>query len=153
MSESSFPLIRKFVSELAEDGKGRRRLPILVLVLFVVLVMLGLGSCEGEDAKDGVLLSEEGMTLDAWRRQEEEKLATLLCRLDGVERCFVSINYVSGEQTTKEIGSTVGFEPPRVGAVVVLYDGVGSVKMKETLVGVVTTLYDIGSHRVSINLL
>ena len=153
MSESSFPLIRKFCSEMAGDGKGQKRLIGIFLVLFVALLLLVLGSCEGEEAVEETMLSEAGLTLDAWRKMEEERLSELLCRLVGVERCFVSINYLSGEQSTKGMSSTVSFEPPRVGAVVVLYDGVGSIKVKETLVEVVTTLYGIGSHRVSINLL
>lgn len=152
MSESSFPLIRKFFSEMKGDAKGSVRLLAVMILLGISLLLLGLGSCEGEGVEDSHL-SEESLALDAWRELEEEKLVSLLCQIDGVERCYVSIRYLSGEESTKGMSATTSFEPPRVGAVVVLYDGAGGVRVKETLVEVVTTLYGIGAHRVSINLL
>ena len=124
----------------------------MIIMLALSLVLLGLGSCE-EKTSEEAYLSEDGLALDAWRRMEEEKLVALLCRLEGVERCFVSISYLSGEESVYGGSTTVGFEPPRVGSVVVLYDGVESIALKQTLVEVVTTLYGIGSHRVSVNLL
>ena len=153
VSESSFPLIRKFLSDMKGEGRGQRTLTIVAAVLCVSLLLVGLGSCEKSEASEDTHLSEEGLALEAWREREEEKLVSLLCQLDGVERCFVSISYLSGEQSTKGASSTVSFEPPRVGSVVVLYDGAEGIRVKETLVDVVTTLYGIGAHRVSINLL
>lgn len=153
VSESGFPLIRKFFSEMRGEGRSRRMLVIFAAVLVIAVLLVGLGSCEKQEVTDDVYLSDESLALDAWRKREEGKLSELLCQLDGVERCFVSISYLSGEESIRSGSTTVSFEPPRVGSVVVLYDGVASVRVKETLVDVVTTLYGIGSHRVSINLL
>ena len=153
VSESSFPLIRKFFSDMNREGRSKHMLALVALALAAALLLLGLGSCEGGGKSDEVYMSEEGLMLDAWRRMEEEKLSALLCQLEGVERCFVSISYLSGEESTRGASTTVSFVPPRVGAVVVLYDGAGSIQLKQTLLDMVSTLYGIGTHRVSINLM
>lgn len=91
------------------------------------------------------------MALSQWRILEEEKLAELICHLEGVEKCYISIHFSRGEESVREGGVTVSFSPPRVSSVVVLYEGRKTVYLKEKIVDMVTTLYDIGSNRVSVS--
>ena len=150
MSESAFALVRNF---LFAKGEGKKKsmtwLPVLIFLVLSVL-FLSLSTCQ-EEKKTETIHSEEAMALTQWRTLEEEKLAQLICRLEGVEKCHVSIHFSKGEESVREGGVTVSFSPPRVSSVVVLYEGRRSVVLKEKIVDMVTTLYDIGSNRVSVS--
>ena len=149
MSVSVFSWVRSFF-EGRDDGRGKGSvwLPILMFLLLAVL-FFSLSTCQGEEAKTPY--SEEAEALVAWRCQEEEKLSQLICHLDGVERCYVSIHFSSGEESVLEGGVTVSFSPARVSSVVVLYEGELALSLKEKIVDMVTTLYSIGANRVSVN--
>ena len=150
MSESIFAWVRNFF----EGRRGERRVggmwvPVLVFLVLAVL-FLSLSACQGEDTKISSH-SSEAEALTAWRLQEEERLAELICRLEGVEQCYVSLHFESGEQSIREGGVTVSFSPARVCSVVVLYEGELALSLKGKIVDMVTTLYGIGSNRVSVN--
>ncbi len=151
MSESPFPLISKFLGEMKGEAKGRRPFVLLLGLLLLAALFLTFGSCAQTSAETDTPLSEESRALEAWRAQEEEKLEELICRLDEVEKCYVSLSYVTGEGSVREGGVTVSYEPPQVGAVVILYQGDGGYALKQKIVDMVTTLYSIGSNRVSVN--
>ena len=149
MSGSVFAWIRNFF----EGGEGKRKGGTLVpVIVFLVLAVffLSLSACQGEE-RETSQHSEEAQALVAWRMQEEEKLSTLICRLDGVRSCYVSLHFSSGEESVREGGVTVSFSPACVSSVVVLYEGEVSLSLKEKIVDMLTTLYGIGANRVSVN--
>ena len=150
MSTSVFTWVRSFL-----PGKGGIRksgavwLPVLIfLVLSVLFLSLSAGKSQQQDT---LAHSDEAEALSAWRASEEEKLALLICRLEGVDACYVSVNFSSGEESVREGGVTVSFSPAQVSAVVVVYEGRDSLILKERIVDMVSTLYGIGYHRVSVN--
>ena len=149
MSESAFTFVRSLFEE--RGGGKKKRLITLPVLLFLVLaiVLLTLSTCQSTE--DAMPYSEEAEALVAWRSLEEEKLSELICRLDGVERCYVSLHFSSGEESVREGGITVSFSPARVSSVVVLYEGELTLSLKEKIVDMVTTLYGVGSNRVSVN--
>ena len=150
MSESAFAWIRNFFTQ--PKGKKKRGSTWLPALLFLVLgvLFLTLSTCQGKN-EITTAYSEEAEALVAWRSLEEEKLAQLLSRFEGVERCYVSIHFSSGEESVREGGVTVSFSPAKVSSVVVLYEGTLTLKLKEKIVEVVTTLYGVGANRVSVN--
>lgn len=149
MSESVFTWVRSFFEGRGEGKrKGNVWLPVLI---FLVLALLFFSLSTTRSDEGEVAYSEEAEALVAWRVQEEEKLSALICRLEGVEHCYVSVHFSSGEESVREGGVTVSFSPARVSSVVVLYKGELTLSLKEKIVDMVTTLYGIGSNRVSVN--
>ena len=61
------------------------------------------------------------------------------------------VRLTNGEESVREGGVTVSFSPAQVSAVVVVYEGRDSLILKERIVDMVSTLYGIGYHRVSVN--
>ena len=150
MSESAFALVRSFLFGKGE-GKKKKMIWVPVLIFLVLSVLfLSLSTCQ-EEKELSTIHSEDAMALSQWRILEEEKLAELICHLEGVEKCYISIHFSRGEESVREGGVTVSFSPPRVSSVVVLYEGRKTVYLKEKIVDMVTTLYDIGSNRVSVS--
>ena len=150
MSESAFALVRSFLFGKGE-GKKKKMIWVPVLIFLVLSVLfLSLSTCQ-EEKELSTIHSEDAMALSQWRMLEEEKLAELICHLEGVEKCYISIHFSRGEESVREGGVTVSFSPPRVSSVVVLYEGRKTVYLKEKIVDMVTTLYDIGSNRVSVS--
>ena len=150
MSESAFALVRSFLFGKGE-GKKKKMIWVPGLIFLVLSVLfLSLSTCQ-EEKELSTIHSEDAMALSQWRILEEEKLAELICHLEGVEKCYISIHFSRGEESVREGGVTVSFSPPRVSSVVVLYEGRKTVYLKEKIVDMVTTLYDIGSNRVSVS--
>ncbi len=149
MSESVFAWVH---SMLGARGEGKKNGSIwLTILLFLVLAVLflSLSTCQ-EEKKTDVVHSEEAEALSAWREVEEKKLSELICRLEGVEQCYVGIHFSKGEESIREGSVTVSFSPACVGSVVILYEGQRNLSVKEKIVNMVTTLYQIGSNRVSV---
>lgn len=150
MSESAFTWVREFFASTKKDGKRTGVWVPALLLLALALLLLSFATCREEKVYVSVQ-SEEAEALMAWREEEEKKLEEMLCRLAGIEKCYVSLNFSMGEESVREGGVTVSFSPARVGAVVVIYEGAPSLALKEKVVDMVTTLYGIGSNRVSVN--
>ena len=90
------------------------------VAVLAVLFALGVG---GENASVSDVLDETA------------ELTEVCSMVEGVGRCRVMINYTeSGE----------------VGAVAVLCDGADRTEVRSRLVGLISSLYGIGSHRISV---
>ena len=81
---------------------------------------------------------------DAGIQYEEEIRLTELCRrVKGVGDCYVMIGY-----TTERVGYSSSEK--RVSSVTVLCDGADSARVRGELVELITSLYGIGSNRVTV---
>ena len=150
MSESVFAWIHNFFAERRSGVRKGGFLAPALFFLVVAVLLLTLSNCEGKEEKT-LSHSTEAEALVAWRLEEEVRLAEMICHLEGVEHCYVSLHFESGEESIREGGVTVSFSPARVSSVVVLYEGAVSLPLKGIIVDMVTTLYGIGSNRVSVN--
>ena len=150
MFESISAFARSVFSTQGGEGKGKRSWLPLFLLLLLAVVFLSLSACLGERG-DNLLCSEEAEALYAFRTQEEARLSELICHLDGVDKCYVSLHFSRGEESVYEGGVMVSFSPACVSSAVVVCEGRLSPALKETIVDMVTTLYGIGSNRVSVS--
>ncbi len=102
----------------------KRDKKLLVLISAIVLVAFMLMLFGGEDKDVGGEDAED----------EEKKLCRLCSEIEGVGECRVMITYRDGE----------------VFAVAIVCRGANNYKVREALIELVTSIYGIGSNRVSI---
>ena len=76
-----------------------------------------------------------GEVSEASPETEEERLEAVCSSIDGVGRCRVMVNYGEGGE---------------VYAVAVLCEGADTVRVRESIVDLFSSLYGIGSNRISI---
>ena len=111
-----------FLSYLLREGRSRWIL--VLLALGVILLALGF------------LLDGRGSKVDAPPTKEEE-LAELLSSVEGVGECVVTVVYSSENE-----GEVVG--------VAVICEGGESVETKERVISMLSTLFRIGTHRITV---
>ena len=100
-----------------------------------VLAVLFAQGISPETAKNIALGVGGENTSDPDVSDETAELAEVCSMVEGVGRCRVMINYTeSGE----------------VGAVAVLCDGADRTEVRSRLVGLISSLYGIGTHRISV---
>ncbi len=102
-------------------SRGGARLTV-VAVLGVLLLFIALGISDGETNAPAVT-------------DPTTELAETCSSLEGVGRCRVMISYGEGGE---------------VSAVAVLCDGAESVYVRERIIELISSLYGIGSHRITI---
>ena len=103
----------------------------ILLALGIILLLFGAASEEKSDA--GI------------QYEEEIRLTELCRRVKGVGDCYVMIGY-----TTERVGDYSSSSEKRVSSVTVLCDGADSTRVKGELVELITSLYGIGSNRVTV---
>ena len=124
----------KFLSDnrlLTFFKKGGLWKAAVIFVLGILLISFG---AIGSDSAD-----TEGL-----QHEEELRLTELCRRVKGVGDCYVMVGYK--ESQSRYSSST----EKRVESVTVLCDGADSPQVRQSLTDLVTSLYGIGSNRVTI---
>ena len=93
-----------------------------IAILGILLILFG-----------GIFSTEKAVDIQS----SEERVAEMCSLIDGVGQCRVMMTYYPDDQD-------------RVYAVLVLCDGADSVKVREQITSLFTSLYGIGSNRVKI---
>ena len=114
-SDRSF---KEFLSSAAPKGKA-----IIILILGVLMIIFG-----------AILSKKDKATETA--NAENEEIAELCSKIDGVGRCRVYITYEE--------------EGGRVYSVAVLCDGAEDVETRRDIVELFSSLYGIGANRISV---
>ena len=127
-----------------EYFKGKRRLVTAVLLLLAgfLLVLFPLSDKEEE--------TKTNTTLEEYRVQLEEEVASLASGVKGVGKCRVFITFERGAQNTYKGGDLIETKPPLVLGVTVVCDGADSDHVRSRLTDMITALFDIASNRVAI---
>ena len=120
-----------FDSVKAFFGEGGVLKLLVVLAIGALLVLFGSGAGESEASGD----------IDLY----EERLSEICSELDGVGECEVMLVY---KYNTDKYGRE---SEKSVESVAVVCEGAGSVKVRKELTSLFTTLFGIGSNRVSIS--
>ena len=111
-----------FLSYLARDGRSRWLVALLLLGVVLLAVGFLLDGCEsGGDPSP----------------TQEEELAALLSSVDGVGECVVTVVYSPVNE-----GEVIG--------VAVVCEGAESAETKERVISMLSTLFRIGTHRISV---
>ncbi len=116
-------------------------------------VCLLLGLClllvpSGERTADGS--SDAASDMRAVEHALAAELEELLSSVEGVGRCRVMLTLASYGTSEYRSGRTEATIPPRVEAVTVVCEGAGSAAVRATLCDVLTSLFSIGAHRITV---
>ena len=124
--------------------KGKRRLGVIALALFVGLLLIAAPfSGATDEASVGDPLGEYKKTLEA-------DVASLASGIKGVGKCRVFITFERGAQYTYKGGELVETRPPLVLGVTVICSGGESDLVRARLTEMLTALFDIPSSRVAV---
>lgn len=130
--------ISEFIRSILKDKK---RLMIFAAAAIGILMMLiPFGNSDGKGE----------VSLDEYKAALEEEIAELCSRVEGVGRCTVCVTFAEGEQVQYRSSNVVSSTPPRVMGVAIVCEGAGSPLVRAAIIDCMTSLFDIGSNRVSV---
>jgi hypothetical protein len=115
---------------------------IFLIVIGILLVVIS--SFGSEDKK------EVSVSLGEYKRQLEGELADMCTRIRGVGKCYVSISFERGEQSTYKGSTLIETKPPKVLGVTVICKGADSDLVRGQIVNMMSSLFDIGTNRIAV---
>lgn len=128
--------------------KSDRTVKILIFAGLAVIMFIFLWDFSDRGKKDA---AAETTDISVYQQQLEEKLASILSRIDGTGEINVMITMESTEENVLSEKETVkSVISPRVRGVIVICDGGGNVVVKQKIVDAVTKVFDISSTKVSV---
>ena len=124
--------------------KNKRALLLFgILILGVALLLFSSSGGKGESEAQTESLSE-------YKERLEAELADVCASVEGVGRCRVVVTFERGAENTYKGSSLTQSKPPRVMGVSVVCSGADSDAVRSKLIEMMTSLFDIGSNRVSV---
>ena len=130
-----------FVSFIKENGK-------LIKIICVVIAGVLLIAISSGGSKEKSSVSQK--TLDEYKSEIENELSALCSEVEGVGRCRVYVTLLSGEENIYKGSAVVGTKPPRVLGVTVICSGADNIGVRGSLIEMISSLYAIGTNRVSV---
>ena len=124
--------------------KGKRRIALILLafVLGIALIVIPFSTGrENDESKD---------TLESYKTNLEEEVASLASGVKGVGKCRVLITFERGALNTYKGGELIETRPPLVMGVTVVCEGGDSDQVRARLTEMLTALFDIPSNRVAV---
>ncbi len=122
--------------------KNKKTVIIIGLVVFGILLSLSFGG--GAESKD------DAETLTEYKIRMEDELEKLCSSVAGVGKCTVTVSFSAGAETVYKSGKLTETKPPKVLGVAVACRGADSVKVRQSLTELLTSLFDIPTNRVAI---
>lgn len=132
---------KEFGSFIKENGKLIKIIAVLLSGVLLIAISSGVG-------KDKSTHSEK--TLDDYKSEIESELSGLCSEVEGVGKCRVYVTLLSGEENIYKGSSVVGTKPPKVLGVTVICSGADDVGVRGALIEMISSLYAIGTNRVSV---
>ncbi len=132
--------LKKYLSE------NKKMIAVLLCIVFGSLLLLSSSSLFEEENRaeaDGIALSEYKAALEA-------ELSEVCSSVKGVGRCRVMVTFSRGEELIYKGSTLIESRPPKVMGVTVVCKGADSDLVRAELVGMMTSLFDIGANRVSV---
>ena len=119
-----------------------------IVVLFVLGALLLLFSAsDGAKAEDK---KESYDSLAEYKESLETELARLCSSVEGVGRCTVTVSFERGEEKLYKGSTLIETKPPRVMGITVVCKGADSDGVRASLTAMLSSLFDIGTNRVSV---
>ncbi len=126
--------------------KQLTRRPLLLVLLLVGVGLLLFGARTGERKE-----AQTETTADAYIMRLEDELTRALEQVEGVGRVTVMITLSEGERVSYSGSHLTSSEMPKIAGVAVICDGGGRDSIRAEIGNIVTALFGIGRHRVSIS--
>ena len=94
--------------------------------------------------------SENYDSLAEYKESLETELARLCSSVEGVGKCTVTVSFERGEEKLYKGSTLIETKPPRVMGITVVCRGADSDSVRASLTAMLSSLFDIGSNRVSV---
>ena len=125
------------------DNKKRA---LILFLLGVGVLFLVFGSFS--DTKNEA--SSEQAGLSEYKKLLEAELEELCSSVDGVGKCRVTVSFERGEELKYKGNTLIESTPPRVLGICVVCRGADSYEVCKELTDMLSSLFDIGTNRVSV---
>lgn len=136
----------KSVSTVLKYIKNNKR-TAGIIALFLLGTLLLVISASGSGKSDK---SEDYDSLAEYKASLEKELEQLCSSVEGVGRCTVTVSFERGEEKLYKGSNLIETKPPRVMGVTVVCRGADSDGVRANLTAMLSSLFDIGTNRVSI---
>ena len=136
----------KLLDKLKILFKEKYRLIFVVLVAAVgmALVLFSLGGTKEEKTE------KSSQSLAEYKAELEKELESACSSIRGVGRCEVIVTFSRGAENTYKGTNLIESKPPEVTGVSVICEGADSDEVRAGIVGMMSSLFSIGTNRVSV---
>ena len=136
----------KLLDKLKILFKEKYRLIFVVLVaaVGVALVLFSLGGAKEEETE------KSSQSLAEYKAELEKELESACSSIRGVGRCEVIVTFSRGAENTYKGTNLIESKPPEVMGVSVICEGADSDEVRAGIVGMMSSLFSIGTNRVSV---
>ena len=136
----------KLLDKLKILFKEKYRLIFVVLVaaVGVALVLFSLGGTKEEETE------KSSQSLAEYKAELERELESACSSIRGVGRCEVIVTFSRGAENTYKGTNLIESKPPEVMGVSVICEGADSDEVRAGIVGMMSSLFSIGTNRVSV---
>ncbi len=136
----------KLLDKLKILFKEKYRLIFVVLVAAVgiALVLFSLGGTKEEE------IEKSSQSLAEYKAELERELESACSSIRGVGRCEVIVTFSRGAENTYKGTNLIESKPPEVMGVSVICEGADSDEVRAGIVGMMSSLFSIGTNRVSV---
>ena len=139
-------MVDETVKSFKKYFSGNKKAFIILGALIIgILLLLPSSSLFKEEAA-----APESTELSEYKAALEKELAEVCSSVKGVGRCRVIVTFSRGEELIYKGSTLIESRPPVVMGVTVVCKGADSDTVRSELVGMMTSLFDIGANRVSI---
>ena len=127
-----------------EFFKNKKTLLLCVVLIFGVAFLV----ISPDSDKNEVVA--ENTDLSQYKAELESELENICSSVEGVGKCRVIVTFERGAENTYKGSALVESKPPRVMGVSIVCKGADSSAVRAKLIEMMTSLFDIGSNRVSV---
>ena len=125
---------------------NNKKTVFILLLLGVGILLLLFGSFS--DTKNEA--SNEQGSLAEYKKTLEAELEELCSSVEGVGRCRVTVSFERGEELKYKGNTLIESSPPRVLGICVVCRGADSYEVSKKLTDMLSSLFNIGTNRVSV---
>ena len=136
----------KLLDKLKILFKEKYRL-IFVVLIAAVGVALVLFSLDGTKEEE---IEKSSQSLAEYKAELERELESACSSIRGVGRCEVIVTFSRGAENTYKGTNLIESKPPEVMGVSVICEGADSDEVRAGIVGMMSSLFSIGTNRVSV---
>ncbi len=124
---------------------NKKTVGIVALFVFGALLLL-FSAFGGEETEK----NENYDSLAEYKESLEAELARLCSSVEGVGKCSVTVSFERGEEKLYKGSTLIETKPPRVMGITVVCRGADSDGVRASLTAMLSSLFDIGTNRVSV---
>ena len=131
---------------LVEYFKSNKKTVLIILLLAVGALFLIIASFSGRSVEE----NQERTALSEYKKELEGELESLCSSVEGVGKCRVTVTFERGEELKYKGSTLIESRPPRVMGITVVCRGADSDLVQGELIYMLSSLFDIGTNRVSV---